>query len=490
MRGDIAVTTSSPPQPSRAYLRREDGTYVHLGSLRGDTTIAFRVNDARDVVGISRIGDISHAFRWRDGVMTDLGVINGDSSQPVDLNERGQVLVESMIDVPEPRTHPFIWDNGRVTDLNPDGALHSNSSGMNERSTVALTAVFEYGTPGSAFLWRDGEYMRIALSNDEIVSGLALNDRDEVAGLAFSTNSDGTQRVTGFLWREGRVTIVDPPAEHDRIDALFLINLHGQIAGDTRSADGSSAPHAFTWKDGRSLSLDSEPSHAIAMNNRGQIAGVVGVSPNQKARLWETSGCFGGEPEPPPLDGGARDAGAWRRQDLVAIPSRSRRISSRRSEFSSARFSACEILGTRDSRHARALLPSDLGTARSRRGVATAARASKLDRLEAEQSLRFLGEPVRKIEGRAHTIDGSLYAVKCKYDQPGRHMNAATRESRITARNDGRPGTFASYASTAGKTNCSISSASSPSYATRSTRAVAERTRSTQHPPSDRARSG
>jgi probable HAF family extracellular repeat protein len=65
-----------------------------LGTLGGDTSYAFGINDRGDVVGMSQraSGELS-AFLWRDGVMTDLGVATGGpGSIATVVNDRGDVL--------------------------------------------------------------------------------------------------------------------------------------------------------------------------------------------------------------------------------------------------------------------------------------------------------------------------------------------------------------------------------------------------------------
>ena len=56
-----------------------------------------------------------HGFVWQDGKMTDLGTLGGRSSRPRAINERGQVVGESVTASGE--THPFLWQNGKMTDL-------------------------------------------------------------------------------------------------------------------------------------------------------------------------------------------------------------------------------------------------------------------------------------------------------------------------------------------------------------------------------------
>ena len=69
-----------------------------LGTLGGDYSCAFGINDAGQVVGHPRLATGSiHAFiTGPDGVgMTDLGTLGGDYSYASGINDAGQVVGES-----------------------------------------------------------------------------------------------------------------------------------------------------------------------------------------------------------------------------------------------------------------------------------------------------------------------------------------------------------------------------------------------------------
>ena len=51
---------------------------------------AFAVNNHEQVVGVSGVN--GHGFVWADGVMTDIGTLGGQRSDPVTINEHGQVI--------------------------------------------------------------------------------------------------------------------------------------------------------------------------------------------------------------------------------------------------------------------------------------------------------------------------------------------------------------------------------------------------------------
>ena len=101
-------------QQIRAVLWSKDGNVHDLGTLGGNGSVAWAINNAGQVTG-NALNDIpddfnyngdfgiiggtqTHAFLWHDGVMRDLGTLGGPDSGPYDINERGQVVGLSATD--------------------------------------------------------------------------------------------------------------------------------------------------------------------------------------------------------------------------------------------------------------------------------------------------------------------------------------------------------------------------------------------------------
>jgi probable HAF family extracellular repeat protein len=71
----------------------QDGTLTNLGTLGGEGSTAFSINNRGQIVGVSLTADekVAHAFLWQDGITTDLGTLGGAFSSAEAINDRGQI---------------------------------------------------------------------------------------------------------------------------------------------------------------------------------------------------------------------------------------------------------------------------------------------------------------------------------------------------------------------------------------------------------------
>jgi probable HAF family extracellular repeat protein len=122
---EINVTTGLPTV--HPFLWR-NGTMQDLGSLGGtlatpasfaDGPFGKSLNARGEVVGTSLLpGDEEwHAFLWSNSRMTDLGTLGGDASDAYAINDAGQVVGRARTTNVVGSHHPFLWEKGGMTDL-------------------------------------------------------------------------------------------------------------------------------------------------------------------------------------------------------------------------------------------------------------------------------------------------------------------------------------------------------------------------------------
>ena len=113
--GGSQVAPPTLSSPSHAFLWDPVTGMQDLGTLGGNFSMATAINDEGQVVGQANLqGDLaSHAFTWRDGIMTDLGTLPGDkNSRAITIDSDGQIYGYSCRDNPPFLTevcHFVIW---------------------------------------------------------------------------------------------------------------------------------------------------------------------------------------------------------------------------------------------------------------------------------------------------------------------------------------------------------------------------------------------
>jgi probable HAF family extracellular repeat protein len=168
-----------------------EGDVSDLGTLGGLSSFAVRVSEAGAVTGRADVpAGFSRAFYFHDGVMYDIGVLPGDTlSNGRDLNNRGEVAVQSCGPT---GCRGFVWWNGTMTELGSLGGTQTNPLAINDRGqVVGSSRTATSGTSTHAFLWENGEIVDL---NDLIVPGSGW-----VLQQATCINASGQIVGTGLL---------------------------------------------------------------------------------------------------------------------------------------------------------------------------------------------------------------------------------------------------------------------------------------------------
>ncbi len=189
--GDVVGERVDPSSDRLVPFIRRNGTLLDLGGMAGVSAI----NNREQVVGYaSKPGGLSHAALWTDGLMTDLGALEGGSfSRANDISDTGYVVGTSF--TPSGTNRAFIWYDGIMTDLGTLGGAHSSASAVNARGQVvgrSNTATGEY----HAFVWYDGVMTDLGTLGGTASSAGDINDTGQIVGTA----STATEAHHATLW--------------------------------------------------------------------------------------------------------------------------------------------------------------------------------------------------------------------------------------------------------------------------------------------------
>jgi len=191
-------------------LWRRDGEMIDLGTFGGTCGVVGSmfnagsggaINNRGQIVGTSNLaGNQSHhAFLWNEGALMDLGTLGGDNSDAYWINDAGEIVGAADVPGTEQNHHAFLWQNGKMTDLGTaKGWPCSTAIDINSKGRVIIDTGICFVGGGPGMLWENGtlyDLNKLIPPNSGIyISGVNfVNDRGEIGANGVLPNGD--QRV-------------------------------------------------------------------------------------------------------------------------------------------------------------------------------------------------------------------------------------------------------------------------------------------------------
>ncbi len=225
----------------------------------------------------------SHAFRWRNGNLTDLGTLpGGNSSGAVAVNESGTIvgLADNGLIDPQagfPEAFGVLWSHGHIQNLGALGGNQSFAVAINNLGQVTGVAENDVPDPFSflgateahAFLWERGIMRDLGTLGGPDSWGFYVNDKGQVAGFSFTSDLS----LRPFLWTQGEM--IDLGSLGGTFGFANALNNRGQVAGPM-NLPGDFNSHPFLWDRGTLVDLGTlggENANGQAMNDAGEVVG-------------------------------------------------------------------------------------------------------------------------------------------------------------------------------------------------------------------------
>ena len=290
----------SEPRPPRRTLAVRD-----LGSFDGADTLGVALNETGQIVGIAVTGSATSSFLWESGSMSDIG-----PGTPVDINNRGQILLQTPVGNPDDPSPCYVLDGTTLTELEVPTGWQCHPADLNDAGQVTGSLSSSGGLSTTrGFLWSAGTFADLGTLGGDIVLPLAMNERGQVVGAAMTPS--GYEHA--FLWDAGVMTDLGVPAGLS--SRATAINDRGQVLVQ-------SGPRVYLFEAGAMTDLGTMGAQGpdqfplpIDLNDRGQI--LIAVADAQvhtyRYSLWTA-----GRPAPLPTLGGG-EPGAVRLNDLGQV---------------------------------------------------------------------------------------------------------------------------------------------------------------------------
>ena len=237
---------------------------------------------------------LAHAFRYQNGVLTDLGALPGVNNSAVSaINGRGWVagfsengIIDPVLGFPA--AHGVLWTDRHMIDLGTLGGYQSNATSVNDEGQVVgfstvNTAPDPYsflGTSIHTFLWQNGVMRDIGTLGgpDTGPSAGGINQRNGlIAGGSYINSvpnpTTGIPTQDPFLWKNGRM--IDLGTLGGTIGFAANANNRGQVAGQSNLA-GDVLFHPFFWDNGVMTDLGTlggDTATANFLNDAGEVVG-------------------------------------------------------------------------------------------------------------------------------------------------------------------------------------------------------------------------
>ena len=283
-----------PGFPEFRAVLWQNGQIINLGTLGGNESSAFSVNNRGQVVGVavnttpdpfSFLVTQLRAFLWQNGVMRDLGTLGtGNDAWALFVNERGQIAGFSNTNAtPNPTTgvptqDPFLWDHGTMLDLGTLGGTFGWPLGLNNRGQVVGTSNLAGDLTFHPFLWtKPGPMQNLDPFGGDTGFAEHINEAGDIVG---SADFPGDQIHHAALWSTTVITDLGT-VDSDPCSRGYGINSRGQVVGG--SSDCTLFLHAFLWENADpAIDLNTlvAPGAGLTMtiagyiNDQGEIAGA------------------------------------------------------------------------------------------------------------------------------------------------------------------------------------------------------------------------
>lgn len=215
------------------------------------------------------------AFLWKSGKRT---LLNSDNFRLKDINNRGQILG----DIESSYGSGALWNNGNVQRIpRLSRGVHANAYDMSDQGVVVGSSdinggAFDAAEKTHAFMWKNGVSYDLGSLGGKQSVAYAINNSDMIVGASqkeLRSAEHGFEKIPYYpvVWENKKIRqLSEQPGK--AID----VNNNGDIIGTIEN-------QAVLWKkDGKEINLQGQDAVVRAINDQGDIVGVITAASSRK----------------------------------------------------------------------------------------------------------------------------------------------------------------------------------------------------------------
>ncbi|MDX2065892.1 MAG: hypothetical protein SFX74_09140 [Fimbriimonadaceae bacterium] len=248
--------------------------------------IAARINDAGDIIGTVKVafGSDSLTLKWNGTLLSAFGLPTWQETRAVDLNERGDVLVQGYLGLEPGFTPAIVSPNLTVNNLglpeNPQHVVATSFSNTNISSGYYQELIAGV-TPIIPIAWRDLTVLPLELPTG-FDTGIPLSAGDTGTIVGYIGNRDRPDTVAGY-WQ------VDAAGSGDTI----TLAANGGFPGDevvlTAVIKGKNIANRDVL-----FQVDNRDYARVKSNSTGRARVRYAIAPGTRAGDYEVMASMGG----------------------------------------------------------------------------------------------------------------------------------------------------------------------------------------------------
>jgi probable HAF family extracellular repeat protein len=220
--------------------------------------------------------------------LLDLGTLPGGQHSVAEaLNDHGAVVGYSSAGNKE--KHAFLYQHGEMIDLGTLGGKRSQANGINNKGVIVGQSLFSDEFIYHGFIYENGQMTDLGtLGSEKWCMAYDINDSNAVVGSSWNIDN----KVNAFLYRNK--TMINLGVLDGTQSVAVAINEKGQVAGRSSYSADHLDMHSFVLDQNGMVDIDPQgnESYSFDINVKGEVTGWRRVTNTISRPFYYSHGNF------------------------------------------------------------------------------------------------------------------------------------------------------------------------------------------------------